>query len=76
MQQIATMTYDDLNSISPTGPIGRFYAYTLRQEIDEDLPGLNVRIHGTRVHLTIVPDSVQGDVILAEAELFIPEPQS
>ncbi len=75
MGQIATMAYGDLILVDAIEPAGPFYALTTRQLLDEDLPGLGVRVRGTRMHVRIIPSLTELGVTLAEAELYIPEPQ-
>ncbi|TDJ38502.1 MAG: hypothetical protein E2O54_12875 [Gammaproteobacteria bacterium] len=75
MGQVAVMAYGDLYTVNPMEPVGPFYALTTNQLVDEDLPGLGVRVRGTQVHVTIVPSLSEIGVTLAEAKLFIPEPQ-
>jgi len=75
MGDISAMSYSSLASINLLEPAGPFYALTTRQVVDEDLPGLGVRIRGTQMHIRIVPSSVEMNVTLAEATLYIPEPQ-
>ncbi len=54
---------------------GPFLALTTQQPVDENLPGLGVRVRGTQVQVRIVPSIAKIGVILAEANLYIPEPQ-
>ncbi len=75
MGQIATMDSDDLDGIGPTQPAGSFLAIISSNTLDEDLPGLGIRVHGTHVHVEIVPSIAQLGVVLAQADLFIPDPQ-
>ena len=75
MGDISMMSYSSLASINALEPAGPFYALTTRQVVDEDLPGLGVRVRGTQMHVRIVPSSVEMNVTLAEAKLYIPEPQ-
>jgi len=75
MGDISTMSYSSLASVNALAPAGPFYALTTRQVFDEDLPGLGVRIRGTRMHIRIVPSTAEIGVTLAEAKLYIPEPQ-
>ena len=70
--QIAAMDYGDLGSLPLLQTIGQFSAITSVQPQDQDLPGLGVRISGIQVRVMINHSST----VLAEAELFIPEPQS
>ena len=72
MGQIAATDYADLGSMAPFQNLGLFIATTSMQQQDQDLPGLSVRVSGTHV-LVVVSHS---GALLAEAELFIPEPQS
>ena len=72
MGQIAAMDYADLSLLPLLQSIGQFSAITSVQPQDQDLPGLGVRVSGTHV-LVVVSHS---GALLAEAELFIPEPQS
>ncbi len=75
MGQIATMDYDSLDGIVPTQPAGSFLALTSTNIVGEDLPSLGIRVHGTHVHVDIVPSLAEAFNVLAEADLFIPEPQ-
>jgi len=75
MGEISTMGYGSLASANGLAPTGPFYALTTHQIVDEDLPGLSVRVHGTLMHVKIVPSLAEIGVTLAEAKLFIPEPQ-
>ncbi len=75
MGQAATLPYNDLNSIIAMEAVGPFYALTTRDVLNEDLPGLGVRVKGTLVHVKIVPSLAELGVTLAEAKLYIPEPQ-
>ena len=72
MGQAASMPYADLFLINPLEPVGPFFALTTKLVVDEDLPGLGVRVRGTRVRVFVTHSAT----LLAEAELFIPEPQS
>ena len=75
MGEIAAADYSDLISLPVMSAVGPFLALTTKQIVDEDLPGLSVRVHGTLMHVKIVPSVTEFGVILAEAELFVPEPQ-
>ncbi len=75
MGEISTMDYGNLASLPGSEPAGPFYAVTEKDILDEDLPGLGVRIRGTRIHVRIVPSLAEIGVTLAEAKLYIPEPQ-
>ena len=75
MGEISTMDYDDLAFVPAWKPAGPFYAVTEKDILDEDLPGLGVRVRGTRMHVRIVPGIAEIGVTLAEAKLYIPEPQ-
>ena len=75
MGKIATTAYNDLIGIAPMQPAGSFLALTNSNVVNEDPPGLGIRVHGTHVHVEIVPSMAELGVILAEADLFIPDPQ-
>jgi len=75
MGQVATMPYAQLYMVMALEPVGPFVAVTTNDLVDEDLPGLGVRVRGTRMHVRIVPSTSELDITLAEAELFVPEPQ-
>ena len=76
MGEIAVMDYSDLSLLlPPMKTVGAFLAITTQQPVDEDLPGLGVRIRGRQVQVRIVPSIAQVGLTLAEAKLFIPEPQ-
>ncbi len=75
MGEISTRDYGDLPSLPAWKPAGPFYAVTEKDILDEDLPGLGVRIRGTRIHVRIVQSLAEIGVTLAEAKLYIPEPQ-
>ncbi len=75
MGQMSTMSYSGLASVNAVSQVGPFHALTTRQLLDEDLPGLGVRVRGTRMHVRIIPSLTEPGVTLAEAELYIPEPQ-
>ncbi len=72
MGQIAATDYASLSGLLPFRNIGQFFVLTTTQQLNEDLPGLGVRVAGTRVSVVVAQSGSQ----LAEAELFIPEPQS
>ena len=77
MGDIAVMDYADLGLLlAPMQTAGPFLALTTQQPVDENLPGLGVRVRGTQVQVRIVPSIAKIGVILAEANLYIPEPQS
>ncbi len=75
MGEISTSDYGNLASLPGFEPTGPFYAVTTRNVLDDDLPGLAVRVRGTEMHVRIVPSLAEIGVTLAEATLFIPEPQ-
>jgi len=72
MGQIAAMDYGDLGTLPLLQTIGQFSAVTSLQPQDQDLPGLGVRVSGILVHVIVT----HSGPLLAEAQLFIPEPQS
>ncbi len=71
MGEIATLDQVALSMYPTSQMVGPYTAQTIKLQTGEDLPG-GVRVRGTRVHVMIT----QPGVLLAEAELFIPEPQS
>ncbi len=75
MGDIALTDYPGLSSLPVMKTAGPFLALTSQQPVDEDLPGLGVRVRGTQVQVKIVPSIAEMGVILAEANLYIPEPQ-
>ncbi len=75
MGEISTSDYGNLAFLAGSAPAGPFYAVTTRNVLDDDLPGLAVRVRGTEMHVRIIPGIVDTGVTLAEATLFIPEPQ-
>ncbi|MEE8458960.1 MAG: hypothetical protein V3S08_03755, partial [Phycisphaerales bacterium] len=72
MGQIAASEYADLGVAFPPQTVGQFLITRFTQQRSEDLPGLGVRVLGTQVRVTVL----HSGTVLAEAELFIPEPQS
>ncbi len=74
MGQLAAMDYSMLSFLGGTMSAGPFEADVTPAPEDHDLPGLGVRVRGTRLHIRI-PPTFTGDPILAELDLFIPEPQ-
>ncbi len=75
MGKIATMAYNDLIGFAPIQPAGSFLALTSSHVVDKDVPGLGIRVHGRRMHVDIVPSLAEASNVLAEVDLFIPEPQ-
>ena len=74
MGQVAAMNYSMLNFAAGTTSAGAFQAQVAVETEDHDLPGLGVRVRGTHVHIRI-PPGLPADPLLAELNLFIPEPQ-
>ncbi len=74
MGQLATLHAADLLTLPPSIAAGPFQAQIDTQTMDHDLPGLGIRVRGTHVHIRI-PPTFTGDPLLAELDLFIPEPQ-
>ncbi len=75
MGQIATMDSAALDGLGSSQPAGSFLANISTATLNEDLPDLDIRVHGTHVHVQIVPSMAELGVVLAEADLFIPDPQ-
>ncbi len=73
MGQIAAMDYGEVASLPPVQIIGSLVAHVSKVVRPEDLSGLGVRVRGTLVGVRV---ETITEEILAEAELFIPEPQS
>ncbi len=74
MGQVASLDPLTLSLLPDLMPAGQFEAELIRAPVDHDLPGLGVRVRGTQLHIRI-PPTYTGDPILAELDLFIPEPQ-
>ena len=74
--EIATLDYALVGGYPTLKTVSPFLAITTKTVVDEDLPGMGVRVHGTHVNVKVVPSITETGVILAEADLYIPEPQS
>lgn len=75
MAEIASMDYWDLDLLPPIQPAGKFLVLITRNTgHQEDLSDLGILVEGTLVHVQILPGTGES-TILAQLELFIPEPQ-
>lgn len=74
MGQLASLDALTLSLLPDLMPAGPFQAELVRAPEDHDLPGLGIRVRGTRLQIRI-PPSDSDDPLLAELTLFIPEPQ-
>ena len=75
MGELATMTSNEAMAFPGTTPAGPFLARTITSVVNEDLPGVGVRVRGVHVHIDIVPSLTELSNVLAQADLFIPDPQ-
>ena len=75
MGVLATMTANEAMAFAEMTPAGPFLARTITSVENKDVPGMGVRVRGTRVLVDIVPSLAELSNILAEADLFIPDPQ-
>ncbi len=74
MGQLAALDAMTLSMLPQFISAGAFDAEITLETVDHDLPGLGVRVRGTQLHIRIPPPDT-GDPLLAELDLFIPEPQ-
>jgi hypothetical protein len=74
MGQYVQMDYADLDGLPSLQAIGEMFALTTVTPFEEDLPGLNVRVHGRSVRIEVRQNA--SDLRpLAELTHVIPEPQ-
>jgi len=74
MGQLATLDESMLLQLQQdTISAGAFEAELTVSTEDHDLPGLGIIVRGTQLHIRI-PPTFTGDPLLAELDLFIPEP--
>ena len=74
MGQLASLDSATLFGLPQVIATGAFQAQFSPETVDHDLPGLGIRVRGIQLHIKI-PPGLPGDPILAELDLFIPEPQ-